>query len=293
MDELLLHFFNQTLAHPVLDALMPAVSEVGLALCPALGVALLVGRGRRRALGVALLAALVLGLALVLTLQFIVLRPRPDAVRLLIPAPNYPAFPSGHAMAGFATATVLGLAARRWRVALPAVAAATLLALSRVYLGHHYASDIFAGGVVGAGVGAACYGWVTDRGLARWRWLLWPQLALIVVVSQVAYLDRLPLALLRLPCTDKVLHFLMFGSVVFWLNLWLAPRRLRLGRLAGAPVAIAVPFGLALLEEGAQSFSSVRSAGWDDLAADLAGMVLFWALSQWLIARTLRAGMCT
>jgi hypothetical protein len=186
-------------------------------------------------------------------------------------------------MAGFATATVLGLWARRPWVTGPAVVAALLLALSRVYLGHHYPSDVFAGAVLGAGVGAASYGLCVQpqAGAARWRWLLWPQLALIVVVSQVAYMGRLPLRLLALPYTDKVLHFLLFGSVVFWLNLWLASgAAVRPHRVGPLPVAVVLPFGLALLEEGAQSLSTWRSAGLDDLVADLAGMLLFWLLSE-------------
>jgi VanZ family protein len=223
------------------------------------------------------LGALLAGLVVVLAMQVVVLRPRPEGVRVVMAAPSFPSFPSGHAMAGFATATVVALAARRGRVAVPAFAGAGLLAASRVYLGHHYPSDVFAGAVIGAGVGAAAYGvWASGaQGAARWRWLLWPQVALMVVVSQLAYMGRLPLALLRLPYTDKVLHFLLFGSVVVWLSLWLGPRR-----LAGVPVAVALPFGLAVLEEGAQAFSRQRSAGLDDLAADLLGMVLFWWLGQ-------------
>ena len=111
----------------------------------------------------------------------------------------------------------------------------------------------------------------------------------MIVVSQAAYMDRLPLAVLTLSHLDKLLHFLLFGSVVFWLNLWLAGRPSASWRLAGLPAALVVPFGLAVLEEGAQSFSSVRSAGLDDLAADLAGMPLFWWLSQWVVARATRA----
>jgi undecaprenyl-diphosphatase len=283
MDEWLLRFINATLAGPVLDGAMTLVSVVGLALCPGVGAALLVGSGKRRRTGLAMLAALLVGLALTLAIQYTVGRPRPEAVRLVAAVPNYPSFPSGHAMAGFATAVVLGLAARHGRLWVALLAGATLLAGSRVYLGHHYPSDVLAGAVLGAGVGAASYGLLVERapGLARWRWLLWPQVALIVVVSQVAYLGRLPLALLRLPYTDKVLHFLIFGSVVFWLNLWLAPRR-----IGPVPLAVGVPFGLAVLEEGAQAFSGWRTAGLDDLAADLAGMVLFWWLSQRLLRDT-------
>ena len=286
MDEWLLHLINQTWAYPVLDAVMGIGTWVGLALCPGVGAALLAGSERRRRTGLALLAALVVGLVLTLALQYIVARPRPDAVRLLSAAPNYPSFPSGHAMAGFATAVVLGLAARRRWLWVPLLVAASLLALSRVYLGHHYPTDVLAGSVLGAGVGAASYGLLVERapGIRRWRWLLWPQVALIIVISQVAYLGRLPLEILRLPYTDKVLHFVMFGSVVFWLNLWLG-RTARPRRFGPVPLAVGVPFGLAVLEEGVQSFSAWRTAGLDDLAADLAGMLLFWWLSQWVLRR--------
>jgi undecaprenyl-diphosphatase len=297
VDAWLMAFINQTLAARWLDVLMPVVSMVGLALCPAVGVAGMVGpsrltprppllaaksSGQARGshdsrIGAAILAALAAGLVVTLSFQYTVLRPRPEGARLVVPAPNFPSFPSGHAMAGFATATVLALATRRGRVAIAAYAGALLLGVSRIYLGHHYPSDVLAGAVIGAGVGAAGYGMVVDSGKrrSRWRWLLWPQIALMIVVSQVAYMGRLPVSVLRLPYTDKVLHFLLFGSVAFWLRLWWGPRR-----LAGLPLAVVVPFGLAALEEGAQAFSSVRSAGLDDLAADLAGMALFWWLSQ-------------
>ena len=119
-------------------------------------------------MGAALLAALVVGLALVLTVQFVVLRPRPDGVRLLTPAPAFPSFPSGHAMSGFATATVLALSARRRPVTALACAGAVLLALSRVYLGHHYPTDVMGGAALGAGVGAAAHGLCVERG-PGWR----------------------------------------------------------------------------------------------------------------------------
>ena len=104
MDDWLLRFINQTLASPLLDAVMPLVSTAGLAACVGLGAALCIGAPPRRRLGAAILAALLAGLLLVLATQYLVLRPRPDAVRLVGLAPNFPSFPSGHAMAGFATA---------------------------------------------------------------------------------------------------------------------------------------------------------------------------------------------
>jgi undecaprenyl-diphosphatase len=286
MDETLLQLLNQTLAGPLLDAAMPWVGQVGLALCPALAAVLWfggqrTGDGRARRVGLALLAGLAAGLALVLALQYLALRPRPEAVRLVVPAPNFPSFPSGHAMAVFTTATILGLAFGR-PAGAPALAAAALVALSRVYLGHHYPSDVVAGGVLGAGVGAAAYGLMVESGTGRcavWRWLLWPQLALVIAITLLAYLGYLPFWLLRVEGLDVALHFTLFGLVALWLYPWLAAGRRRLP-LSPAALAVLVPFTAAALEEGAQWFSPLRTASWLDLGADLAGMCVGVLISQ-------------
>jgi undecaprenyl-diphosphatase len=284
MDEALLAFINQTLAHPWLDTAMPIVGWVGLALCPAIAV-VLVAAGQRRGsgqlarLGLALLAALLIGLALTLATQYLSLRARPEGARVLAPAPNFPSFPSGHAMAVFAAATVLGLGFGR-RAGRPALAVAGLVCLSRIYQGHHYPTDVLAGAVLGAGVGAAAFG-LAVRGRAgqgAWHWLLWPQLALVVVVSLAAYVGALPLWLLDVPGLDKVLHFSMFGLVAFWLHGWLA-RVPGLSQRLAALAAVGLPFSLAALEETAQGFSRLRTFDTTDLAADLAGMVVCVALS--------------
>lgn len=56
--------------------------------------------------------------------------------------------PSGHAAGSFATATVLQ-AHYGWKVGLPAYAAATWIAASRVQAQRHYLSDVVAGATVG------------------------------------------------------------------------------------------------------------------------------------------------
>jgi len=241
-------------------------------------LALLVNARWRRT-AVAMLAAQVAALAGCLVFQYAMLRPRPVGVRLLFAAPNFPSYPSGHAAIAFAAAMVLLLAARRWRLGLAGLALATLISLSRVYLGLHYPSDIAAGAVLGAAIGAASYGLLASgaKGGAAWRWLLWPQLALVVIATQSAYLDLLPGWLRLWPNYDKVLHFLLFGLVVFWLHQWLAGRRFAwLGRL---PVAVLLPFVVAAVDEFAQRLSPVRTFDLLDLASDLAGMVVFFALA--------------
>ena len=62
-----------------------------------------------------------------------------------------PSFPSGHTSSAFATATSVSLAYPKWYVIVPSYAWAGTVAYSRMHLGVHYPSDVFAGAVVGAG----------------------------------------------------------------------------------------------------------------------------------------------
>ena len=131
-------------------------------------------------------------------------------------------------------------------------------------------------------MGAACYGlFVLPQ--ANWRWLLWPQVAVVVIVTQMAYLNFLPLYLLRWPYADKILHFLLLGAVAFWLNLWLKGQGLKVG-LWTIPLAICLPLIIALIEEGFQALSPVRTADLTDLASDLLGLIFFWGLSNKLLS---------
>lgn len=283
MDQWLLHLVNQQWTHPVLDVVMVAVTVGAIPGLPLLGWGLL--RRRQPSLGWTFLLALIGSLALTLLFYYLALRPRPTAVRLLLPTPPFPSYPSGHAAAAFATVAVLALSYRRWWVTVAAVIGALIIAYSRLYLGHHFLSDLFGGAVLGAAVGAAVYGLRQDGAsrIARLQWLLWLQIAIVIVVTQMAYLGLNPTTLLTWPFADKVLHALLFGAVVFWLNLWWNGQRVPY-RGWSAPLAIALPFALALLEEGLQAFSPLRTADLTDLLSDLIGMITFWWLSHWLLA---------
>jgi membrane-associated phospholipid phosphatase len=67
--------------------------------------------------------------------------------------PDSASFPSGHSATAFATAVAVGLVYPRLRV--PLLALAALVALSRVYLGMHYATDVLVGSALGAAMGLA------------------------------------------------------------------------------------------------------------------------------------------
>lgn len=277
MESFLLTLLNQSLAHPVLDQVVLWLTLGGLIFLPALGLGLYFTNKQKR-IGQAILVALTTSGVLAVAFQFLTLRTGPEGVRIVQGGFSLLAFPSGYTAMAFSVAGVITLAYRRWLWSLVAIAGAIFIAFSRIYLGLHYPSDILGGIVLGSAIGAACYAIVAESP-ARWDWLLWPQIALATLVTQMAYLGILPFYLLQWPYADKVFHFLLFGAISFWLNLWFRGRKMRLLKWS-IPLAILLPLAIASLEEVAQSFSPLRTADITDFASDLAGMLFFWWLSN-------------
>lgn len=154
-DESVLLWIQETVRQPWLDPVVKGFTTLGNAgiLWIVLSIAMLFWRPTRRAgllAGCALLFSLLftnLGLKLLFT------RPRPyTVVEGLIPLltsgdPN--SFPSGHTSAAFAAGLVwAGTLPKGW-MRRTAVVQAILMALSRLYVGVHYPSDVAAGALVG------------------------------------------------------------------------------------------------------------------------------------------------
>jgi undecaprenyl-diphosphatase len=105
------------------------------------------------ALAVAGAAALAEGITV--ALKHLTERARPPladpTIQALVSLPESTSFPSGHAATAFAAATAVGVLHPRLRA--PLLGLAVLVAVSRVYLGVHFWSDVLVGSLLGVGIG--------------------------------------------------------------------------------------------------------------------------------------------
>ncbi|MDR2502186.1 MAG: phosphatase PAP2 family protein [Oscillospiraceae bacterium] len=145
---------------PFFSALMVTVSRIGDsgAIWLAAAAAMLLFRRTRKAGAVTLLALGLCTLVNTVIIKNIVMRPRPYEVlaniTTLVPLPADSSFPSGHTAAAFACALAI-YHSRGAKYGVAALFFAALTALSRVYVGVHYPSDVLSGALVGFLCGAA------------------------------------------------------------------------------------------------------------------------------------------
>ena len=127
----------------------------------ALGIVLLFWK-KTRPIGITVLLSLLFDFLIInVTLKGLVARPRPfvinEAIAPLVGGVSpYRSFPSGHSGGSFAAM----LALSKWvpkKIGIPAIVLATMVALSRLYVGVHYPTDILGGLVVGLVCSFAAY----------------------------------------------------------------------------------------------------------------------------------------
>jgi membrane-associated phospholipid phosphatase len=157
---------------PGADLLLPRLSHSanhGLLWFGTAAAVAAVGRGSRaRRAAVRGVASLALASATINTVgKRSVRRARPvlDAVPLIRQLKRQPittSFPSGHSASAAAFATGVALESKGWGAAVAPLAVA--VAVSRVYTGAHYPSDVLAGTLLGVGAAFAV------RGLVRAPW---------------------------------------------------------------------------------------------------------------------------
>jgi undecaprenyl-diphosphatase len=170
IDLAILHFFNQTLACPALDAVTSALTNVRYWYpVYVLGGVFLIYRYKWR--GVRMLIAALLLIAATDSLAHYIIkpgvnRPRPCAMAATgvraVPWIRLPdgerwdeSFPSNHALNNFAIAAFFVVLWPRKRSTSWLFAVALLISIGRIYEGLHYPSDVVGGAVIGTVFGIA------------------------------------------------------------------------------------------------------------------------------------------
>lgn len=162
VDVSIFYFINGTLANPLFDKLMPFITEVKnwyLVYVLLWFIILFKGGKYRIAMAVAMI------LLITITDQFsssllknLIERVRPcnalPDVHLLAGCTGSFSFPSSHAVNNFAAAMFFGYFYRHLSWILFFVA--TVMALSRIFVGVHYPSDVFGGAIIGIILGYLC-----------------------------------------------------------------------------------------------------------------------------------------
>jgi undecaprenyl-diphosphatase len=153
--------------NPVFDFLMPLISEKPTWVLPVLSL-LAYSWVRNKKKGVLLflstLVVLLLADSSATALKGMFLRPRPNETDLafLIEHPDSSSFPSNHAANGFAVAVLFSI--YHPKGAWVFLAAASLIAYCKIYLGDHHLLDVFAGALLGVGCA-----YLVDLGTSRLR----------------------------------------------------------------------------------------------------------------------------
>jgi undecaprenyl-diphosphatase len=161
LDLTILKFVNVTLANPAFDIFFKYIGDLNLWRWPlALALALLLWKGGPRGRWFALAAVMAVAIVdpsihYILKPLFGRLRPCKEAalvwLRLIDGCGGKYSLPSSHAANLMAIAVVSGSFYKKSRYFLYPLA--ILVAISRVYLGVHYPTDILAGAAYGAAIG--------------------------------------------------------------------------------------------------------------------------------------------
>jgi undecaprenyl-diphosphatase len=164
----ILYFFNQTLSADWLDSVMIFLTNPRSWIpVYALAAIFLVWKYKWRGVRMVVAVALLIGITNTVTNAFIkdwIGRPRPCSVDAAgkpivewLRLPNGErggcSLPSSHAVNNFATAMFFLIVFRKKSLGIILFIAAFIVSLTRIYLGLHYPSDMFAGAILGVALG--------------------------------------------------------------------------------------------------------------------------------------------
>ena len=154
LESNILVWIQENLRITALDVIMPYISKINNAGALAIAtVVVLLLIKKYRNVGITAFTSLFTEFILVnVLLKQIICRTRPfyvnDALQYLGTLPKDFSFPSGHTGSSFAVATVMLMCMPK-KYGVTAIVVATLIALSRLYNGVHYPTDVLAALMIG------------------------------------------------------------------------------------------------------------------------------------------------
>lgn len=159
IDHALFHFINDTIANPILNWIMPIVTNENNIAIPLIlfWLWLLLFQGKRGKIA-AILLLLTVALTDVIAAQIIkpwIGRIRPshamlDNINLLVSKGGKYGFVSNHAANTMAAATIIGYFYKKWKSVV--ITISIIVGFSRVYVGVHYPFDVLGGWFFGYAV---------------------------------------------------------------------------------------------------------------------------------------------
>lgn len=165
-DDYLIKLINDRMKNDFLDKFMYRITDLGGAIFSSIFSLALVILGNRAIRLIGLEAIVVLGISqlVVHSLKLGLSRARPYKIieqlhTFGIELRDY-SFPSGHTTASFSIATVMALNIPY--VSLLVYAVATIIGISRIYLGVHYPTDVVAGLILGIGSSILVHRYLLD-----------------------------------------------------------------------------------------------------------------------------------
>ena len=153
LDDNILLFFQEVIRNPVMTPILKVITTLG--------------NGGAIWIALTILMLVLIGTLLVnnVFLKNVVNRTRPyeviEGLTYLVRTPVDSSFPSGHSACSFAVACIMFRRLPR-KYGVPALILAILIALSRLYVGVHYPSDVLFGTISGIAISYAA------EALAEW-----------------------------------------------------------------------------------------------------------------------------